>query len=278
MKKIVLAAMLIGCSTAYAQVTVDFEDIELKADTFDNGASLNGADFISGDFVFTSDYHSGEYEYWDGFAISTQTSTTYNQLADQYNSCVGNGAAGSKTYAVYYHSNYASKPLCIKNANGCYFTPQSIALTNAAYAFTSMLKGDSYAKKFTEEDWFQLYIIGVKGGNPTDTIIVDLASDGNIIFTWKQIDLSKLGEVDAIQFSMASSDAGQWGMNTPAYVCFDNFTSTVGSTITKISSSKPSKGTTIEAIFNAEGVQQSQLLPGINLVRMSDGSMTKIYK
>lgn len=277
MKKIVLAAMLIGCSTAYAQVTVDFEDIELKADTFDNGASLNGADFVSGGFVFTSDYHSAG-DYWDGFSISTQTSTEFKGLQDQYNSCVGCGADSSKTYAVYYHSAWADKTLNITQAEGKHFTPQSIALTNAAYAFSSMLHGDSYAKKFTEKDWFQLHIIGKKNGAVTDTVTVDLASDGNIIFTWKQIDLSKLGEVDAIQFSMASSDAGQWGMNTPAYVCFDNFTSTVGSTITKISSSKPSKGTTIEAIFNAEGVQQSQLLPGINLVRMSDGSMTKIYK
>lgn len=276
MKKIVLAAMLIGCSTAYAQVTVDFEDIELKADTFDNGASLNGADFVSGGFVFTSDYHSAG-DYWDGFSISTQTSTEFKGLQDQYNSCVGCGADSSKTYAVYYHSAWADKTLNITQAEGKHFTPQSIALTNAAYAFSSMLHGDSYAKKFTEKDWFQLHIIGKKNGAVTDTVTVDLASEGWIIFTWKQIDLSALGEVDSIVFDMNSSDSGQWGINTPAYCCFDNFVATIGSTTRTIAAPAP-KSATISAIYNIEGIEQSQLNPGVNLVRLSDGSLTKIYK
>ncbi len=276
MKKFFLAAALLSSMTAFAQVTVDFEDIVLKADTFDNGASLNGADFVSGGFVFTSDYHSAG-DYWDGFSISTQTSTEFKGLQDQYNSCVGCGADSSKTYAVYYHSAWADKTLNITQAEGKHFTPQSIALTNAAYAFSSMLHGDSYAKKFTEKDWFQLHIIGKKNGAVTDTVTVDLASEGWIIFTWKQIDLSALGEVDSIVFDMNSSDSGQWGINTPAYCCFDNFVATIGSTTRTISAPAP-KSATISAIYNIEGIEQSQLNPGVNLVRLSDGSLTKIYK
>lgn len=279
MKKNLLlcAAMLLCCSTTFAQVTVDFEDIELQSNSFNNGSTLNGGDFVSHGFVFASDYHS-DGNYWDGFSISTMTSTEYKALSDQYNSCVGSGAASSKTYAVYYHSTWASKSLSITQAEHRYFTPQSVAITNAAYAFTSMLNGDSYAKKFTENDWFKFHIIGMKDGQITDTVSVDLAGEGWIIFTWKVIDLSALGEVDTILFDMTSSDVSQWGINTPAYCCLDNFTATVSNT-TRIQNT-PSTQTraSIAAIYNAEGIQQSQLCDGINFVQLTDGTTTKIYK
>ena len=37
------------------------------------------------------------------------------------------------------------------------------------------------------------------------------------------MDLSDLAEIDAIIFTMSSSDTGDWGMNTPAYFAMDNF-------------------------------------------------------
>ena len=39
------------------------------------------------------------------------------------------------------------------------------------------------------------------------------------------MDLSSLGSVKTLNFSMESSDVGDYGMNTPAYFCMDNFTS-----------------------------------------------------
>jgi hypothetical protein len=38
---------------------------------------------------------------------------------------------------------------------------------------------------------------------------------------WQWFDLSKLGEVASVKFTLSSSDVGQWGMNTPAYFCLD---------------------------------------------------------
>jgi len=44
-----------------------------------------------------------------------------------------------------------------------------------------------------------------------------------IIKDWAYVDLSKLGVFDTIFFNLESSDVGQFGMNTPAFFCIDNF-------------------------------------------------------
>jgi hypothetical protein len=41
--------------------------------------------------------------------------------------------------------------------------------------------------------------------------------------TWEWLDLKSLGVVAALNFSMESTDMGDWGINTPAYFCLDDF-------------------------------------------------------
>lgn len=97
-------------------------------------------------------------------------------------------------------------------------------LNNTAYAVNSMTQGDGYAKKFTADDWFRLTVQGLLNGIPVNTqVVVDLAAEGKYIDKWTWIDLSSLGLVDEIRFSLSSSDTGKNGMNTPAYFCMDNF-------------------------------------------------------
>ena len=43
-----------------------------------------------------------------------------------------------------------------------------------------------------------------------------------VVDSWTWVDLSSLGVVSSLSFSLASSDVGQFGMNTPAYFAMDN--------------------------------------------------------
>ena len=280
MKKVLLfvSAALLAASSATAQVTVDFEDITLEENSFDNGKNLEEGAFVSGGFRFFNGY-VGDYDYYDGFAISTRTATNFNTLTpDQFNSCVGSGANKSKTYALLYYSSYYGNTASITNNEGRYFTPQSVAVTNNAYAFNSLTNGDAYAKKFTEEDWFRLYIIGKKDGAVTDTVTVNLAAEGMLIFTWKTIDLTALGEVDCIEFSMNSTDVGAYGMNTPAYCCFDNFVSLVGETTGAKNIPAPVSNASVDGILSPDGKRINALQKGMNILLMSDGTTRKIFK
>ena len=284
MKKVLLfvSAALFAASSAMAQVTVDFEDITLEENSFDLGKNLEERAFVSGGFRFFNGYADlGGWEYFDGFGISTRTATNFdssNLATDQFNSCVGSGADKSKTYAVLYYSIYYGNTASITNNEGRYFTPQSVAVTNNAYAFNSLTNGDGFAKRFTEEDWFQLYIIGKKDGVVTDTVTVDLAADGMLLFTWKNIDLTDLGEVDTIIFSMNSTDTGAYGMNTPAYCCLDNFVTLIGEKSDIQDIKAPAKRADIEGIYSLDGTQLSAPQRGINVVRLTDGSSFKMVR
>lgn len=224
MKKIyvMIVVTALSCATMNAQVAT-FEDLGLAAESYWDGSD-ESAIFTSGDYSFINNFMDwGGYTSWDGFAYSTMTSTRYETLSDQYNSCVGHGADDSQTYAVVYYSSYmGTEPTVIQKvaepfeAMGCY-------VTNAAYAYTSMLNGDDYSKKFGEDDWFLLTATGYLNNQAGQQAEFYLAKDGTIVSDWQYFDLSALGTVDEIHFTLSSSDTGAWGMNTPAYFCMDNF-------------------------------------------------------
>ena len=206
-----------------------FEDIEVPADGHMSVTTEDDDDrteFVSGDFEFaTGCMHDWSYWYWFGYANST--ATQYESLDDQWNNIVGGGYDGSANYGVAYAAAF----------NGpCYVTllaePQVVPgfyVTNSSYAYTSMLNGDGYAKKFAKGDWFKLTVTGYDAaGAETGTkeyYLADCrdAATAYIINDWRYVDLSGLGTVAKIGFALSSSDGGDWDMKTPAYFCFDNF-------------------------------------------------------
>lgn len=278
---LIAAVMFCGGMSVAETVTVNFEDIDLGDNIYDNGASSEGK-FTSGGFDFINTYNTA-YGSWDGFAISKSTSTAFEDesfYTQQYNSCVGKGASNSEKYAVGYYSSYNTvTPIAIKNSENKLFTPQSVAVTNAAYAFNNMRFGNSFSKIFTEEDEFFLTFLGYKEGVATGTsVTVHLAEEGMILFVWKTIDLTGLGEVDEIRFSMNSTDVGTWGMNTPAYFCIDNFSAEVSSATSAKAVSAAIELPTEVAVYSADGKIQDGLQNGLNIVKMSDGTIRKCYK
>ena len=111
----------------------------------------------------------------------------------------------------------------------------SFYVTNNTYAVRSMEYGDAFAKIFSyaDRDWFKLIIDGLDtNGSVISTMDVYLAdfrrpTSPGILKDWEYVDLSPLGAVTAIRFDMQSSDTGQYGLNTPAYFCFDDLTVTL---------------------------------------------------
>lgn len=233
MKKIYLFAagiMMTSLAVAQSPAVATFEDLDLAPESVWDGSD-ESAMFQSGDFLFINNYTDwGGYASWDGFAYSTMTSTVYASLDDQYNSCVGSGVDGSQTYAVAYYSAYMGTEPTLIESNGNAFTPTGCYVTNNAYAYLSMLNGDAYSKQFDDTDWFLLTATGYLDGEATAQAEFYLAKDGNIVNDWQWFDLSTLGTVDEIHFTLSSSDTGAWGMNTPAYFCMDNFGQTQNAT------------------------------------------------
>ena len=213
-----------------------FEDLTLDAESFWQGIYEEERDedeigicyntFKSGSFQFDN-YYSPEYGgFWGNFAYSNQTSSSYESLADQFHAVTGGGHE-SATFGVAFPQG--GSVTFMDNAEGTVIP--GFYITNSAYAYTSMLNGDAYAKKFAQGDWFKLTITGLDAdGKETGTkefYLADLrdadSSKHFIVNDWRYVDLSGLGKVKSLKFMLDSSDTGSWGINTPGYFCIDDF-------------------------------------------------------
>ena len=211
----------------YQPVTfASFENMNLGTSGFYNGSDGKGG-FASGNFRFFTDY-TAEWDSWSGFAASTKTDATTPGYANQYSAITGKGVAGSAGYAVAYPNPVSTIAFKDTIVSGLY-------VTNSTYAYLSMKNGDTYAKKFGGEsgidpDWLLLAIEGFDSeGISTGKVEVNLAdfaysnnTNDYILNTWKWVNLQKLGRISKLQFSLRSTDNGNWGMNTPGYFCIDN--------------------------------------------------------
>ena len=226
-----LLAMFLTFGIVQAQTTTDFENFGLTAGEFLNNADNNL--FTSGN-IGLPNFYDEDYDFWSGWAISATTDTETPGYLNQYSSITGGGVEGSTTYALTYVFGQAVMEL-ENEASGGFV--EGIYVSNSTYAYLSMLEGDSFAKRFGGEtgddpDYFQLIIHGeFQGELSADSVTLYLADyrfDNNeedyILDEWVYIDLTSLGNADRLIFTMASSDVGDNGINTPAYFCIDNVT------------------------------------------------------
>ena len=237
--KFLTIAFIFVCTNVYSQTVSTFENINLANDTFKNGSDWSGG-FTSGNALFVNHYDTSfGYTSWDGFSISNMRDTITPGYGNQYSAITGRGFQ-SANYAVGYYSSYSPSPMRIK-LNGAAKGKQvsGFYITNSTYAYLAMKNGSAYNKKFggstgNDPDWFLLEIKGYRnGGQPANTdlhiYLADFRFTDNsfdyIQKEWIWVDMTYMGNVDSIEFTMSSSDtAGGFGMNNPTYFCIDNFT------------------------------------------------------
>ena len=230
-----LIVILAIVSTANADMAT-LEDLDLPAESFWNGSDGSGG-FTSAGVHFSNNYNT-DWASWDGFSYSNITDTTATALEGQYNVVAGTGQGGSANYAVAY-IGWVSPPTVTLSEPGIV---DGLYVTNTNYAYYAMLHGDVFSKKFggqssSDPDWFMLTITGKDvDGVVTGTVEFYLAdyrfadnADDYIFDTWQHVDLTSLGEVTSLEFTLSSSDVGDWGMNTPAYFAIDTLMGQSGS-------------------------------------------------
>ncbi|MCA1926413.1 MAG: DUF4465 domain-containing protein [Thiobacillus sp.] len=230
MKTLPFASMLAAfalSSSAIAAVST-FDDLPLAPES--HFFPQTSTTFTSGDATFNHTFTNfgGGCCHTD-WLYSNRTDTTTPGFENQFSSYTGGGALGSANYAIAYIGNPTASFTGPSVVSGAFFT-------NTTYAALSMLTGDSFAKKFggasgNDADWFKLTISGWNGITQTGSVDVYLAdfrfADNTLDYVvdrWIWVDLSGLGVVNSLSFSVASSDVGPFGINTPAYFAMDNLT------------------------------------------------------
>lgn len=230
--------MALNVSTNAEEIRPHFDDNTLDEESHFGGAGSGETGFTSGDWDFpqTNDESS-----WSGFSYSNETDTTTAGYTNQFSAITGGGVNGSDNYGICYvpldwgSGTYEPIPQVTSATGEAYdATFEGLYVTNTTYAYHSMLNGDSSAKKFggdsgDDPDWFKLTIKGLDtAGQYTGTeefFLADFRFEDNsndyIVDEWTWIDLSELGDIAALEFSLSSSDTGDYGMNTPGYFAMD---------------------------------------------------------
>lgn len=220
-----------------------FDDVRYGDTTeYKNGKNAEGS-FTNGKAIFYNDYNAA-WGSWSGFAMSKVSDTETQGFQNQYASITGNGFQSTSQYAVGYQ-RASIKLIEAQTVTGFRFT-------NNTYAYWEMKEGSQFSKKFggsdgTDKDSLLLIVepflegkkLGIQKGILADYRFGN-SSDDYILDTWEWIDLSSFGMIDSVVLSFQSSDNGQFGINTPTYVCIDD-----------LNGLSPEHGTNIGAsIFN----------------------------
>jgi len=239
-----LATLMILTGSAWATVAdvADFDGLTLAADSYWNGGPVSGDHtFASGPATFSNaffiydgicDIYGNVYTSWAGWAYSRMSDTTNPDWTNQYSAITGAAQSGT-TYGVGYIDGYNDvPPPTITLA-----TPSVIDsawFTNTTYCYYSILDGTGFSKKFggttgNDPDWFLLTITGKDAAEQvTGTVDFYLAdyrfADNAIVADWTRVDLTSLGAVKSLEFTLDGSDSSAWGLNTPAYFAMDTLT------------------------------------------------------
>lgn len=239
LKKILLSVSLsLGLIYSSKSQVINFEDLSLPPDSFWNGSDLSGG-FNSGIYAhFPNNFvdYGGGITAWDGFSYSNKLNDSLQDYNNMYSCYAGHQLVNSSIFGVSYNLiDYNTNAIIPTEITfSVPMVPQSIWITNSTYAALTIKYGNSFSKIFggasgNDPDWFKLDIIGYNDTVATDTVhfyLADYRFTNNfqdyIIKEWTEVNLSTLGQVTKLNFVLSSSDTGSYGMNTPAFFCFDN--------------------------------------------------------
>jgi len=256
MKKVLLSTLYALAATGMAAAADNIITLDLtKATTklefdADNGSWIGT--FVDEEESIESQVFSfvhssmSDWDTWWGFTASNKVdnSKPANTITYQFSNMArggivldGNGAvktdesgapvvSADVPYLVAYYSAYmAKRPVDMTFNDGKTYEPIGMYVNLNSYAYYSIVEGDSYARAFTNNDKFTLTVHGVAADESEKTVDVTLAEckNGDLTTTrgWKYVDLTALGAVNELYFTMSSTDAGAYGMNTPGYFCLD---------------------------------------------------------
>ena len=252
MKKIFFSAIVMMACAVGANA-------ELKPATFENeegGIQVNDENPVwrggvyeddeelfwkSGDFTcvtFVEDW--GTLYYYD-VTVSNLQNTTFGWLNPDFDQYAAAGkAAQGNNYAVWYYNynrevpepeydRYVIKLDAAQVVSG-------MAVTNNTYAVDAILNGDGMSVEeegnglpFHAGDYFKLIVTGYLNEEAVSTVeffladfrATEVGAKWLYAENWQWMDLTSLGEVDALGFKVETTKKNTYGGTTPSYFCFD---------------------------------------------------------
>lgn len=264
MKKInsllwLLASFLIvfsGCSDDDPMESPNIVRLDLSGFDLSDGIATAGGKFWKDTYesdcnvesqVFRfSHFGYSDYNFWDGFTVSNSNDNSEQAdfLTNQFAAMAKGGVAGESTPYMVVYSGEGMRPDNGEFAENRYTSWVKINdeensykaigayVCNHSWPYYNITKGDGFARKFAQGDYFKLKAYGVDKENnisePVEFYLADYRSADeskwSINNKWEWMDLSALGEVEYIIFRLETTDKANGYSNTALYFCLDRLT------------------------------------------------------
>lgn len=230
MKKTLLMVVALMCSfMCFAQV-VDFEDLTLAPNSSWTGSA--DADGFESSYLKLYNDYDPTYGSWQGFAY---TNTTDAETYDYTNlsAAAGHGVDNSANYAVacigsdWMGGTYDPIPVSIKINTSLAGDFQGRGAYFCLPTYTSKYMDNEFTSYAVNHFFYKLkvaaYADGVSVGE-REIVMADFTGENTYkMDDWTFVDLSWIANADSLTFIALSNDTGDYGINTPAYFCMDNF-------------------------------------------------------
>ena len=231
--------------------------------------------------------------YWDGFTVSRSAAKSgweANRAGGGMKLDGDNAVVDAASpYLVGYWAEFMESPdhhttqMIFNDGNA--YEAVGVYVNMNAQSYTDVTAGSGAARTFNHEgDSFVLIAHGVSPEGTESTASIELAGFHDGTFTaltdWTYWDLSSLGLVESIYFTMTSTDVGDWGTNTSTYFALSHMTvaEPENTGVSEISNAD----ITGVKYYNLAGVASDAPFDGVNIVVTSraDGtqSTTKICR
>lgn len=184
----------------------------------------------------------GAYKTWWGFtaSISTDNAKQSDFFSHQWSNMAKGGiviqpdgtvakdawgaplVSDTVPYLVAFGSGvWGKKSIDMIFNDGLEHEPIGVYLNLTSYPYYAVEEGDALCRPFNNGDTLTITVHGVAANESERCVSVKMASCTNGDLTinrrWKYVDLSSLGKVEELYFSIESSDCGSYGINTPTY-------------------------------------------------------------
>ena len=152
-----------------------------------------------------------------GIAISNYIDENISEARSYTDQLAVPVSNGSKNFAIVYCD------AALYFADNQAHVVKSMDVIGTTYLLGVIKNGDGYAKAMVDKgDYVNVVVTGYNGNAVTGTKIISLAKDGGFVTNWMTVDMSDLGKVDVLAFTMESNDVSAYGMKAPKYFAFDN--------------------------------------------------------
>ena len=248
-KYLYLAAALLAGTTLFTSCSNDDDEekVELRTLTFETsafdalidnpqygGKLLYGENAVIPDYSWTdtdntllsgclSKTWGGTYGFAEGgVAVSNYIDANIKEHANYQNQLAIPATNGSKNFAVVFCDASISFSDSISRVI------RAMQVSPTTYELGCITYGDGYAASLAESGELTVDIEGFNGATSTGHVKVDMAKGGNLLTTWKTVDLTSLGKVTKLAFTMTGTDYSNpekpnaSNIKSPKYFAFDN--------------------------------------------------------